>query len=162
MNGLFFFGSGIWPFIQINLNSVHPKMLCTKFGWNWPSSSGEDKNVKNLQTDGWITGDQRSSLEILAQVSQKKNYISHKNENRAIPDYILFNKQEDFLKLCTRIYVLYHYMLLINTDHIIFRAVTSLFGTGSMGPMIRKNYRHFGKLRKIAHLSNVEHNWYFF
>ena len=25
-------------------------MLCAKFGWNWPSGSGEDdKNVKNLR-----------------------------------------------------------------------------------------------------------------
>ena len=88
-----FFGSGIWPFIQTNLNSFHPKMLCTMFGWNWPTGSGEDKNVKILQTDRWMTGDQRSLLEISAQVSQK-NYISHKNENRAIPDYILFNTPE--------------------------------------------------------------------
>ena len=79
----------------------------------------------------------------------KKPYISHKNENRAIPDYILFNKQEDFLKLCTKIYVLYHNMLLINTDHIIFRAVTSLFGTGSRGPMIGKNYRHLGNWGRL-------------
>ena len=28
-------------------------MLCAKFGWNWPSGSGEeDENVKSLQTDG--------------------------------------------------------------------------------------------------------------
>ena len=27
-------------------------MLCTKFGWNWPSGSGEEvENVKSLQTD---------------------------------------------------------------------------------------------------------------
>ena len=24
------------------LNSIHPRMLCAKFGWNWPSSSGEE------------------------------------------------------------------------------------------------------------------------
>ena len=42
-------GSFIWT----NLNPLHPKMLCTKFGWNWPSGSGEeDENVKSLQTDG--------------------------------------------------------------------------------------------------------------
>ena len=27
-------------------------MLYTKFGWSWPSGSGEDENVKSLQTDG--------------------------------------------------------------------------------------------------------------
>ena len=29
-------------FIWINLNTLHPKMLCSKFGWNSPSGSGED------------------------------------------------------------------------------------------------------------------------
>ena len=41
-----------WPFIWTNLNPLHPGILCAKFGWNWPSGSGEeDKNVKSLQTD---------------------------------------------------------------------------------------------------------------
>ena len=32
-------------------------MLCTKFGWNWPSGPGEeDENVKRLQTDGRTDG----------------------------------------------------------------------------------------------------------
>ena len=30
------------PFIWINLNPLHPRMLCAKFGWNWPSGSGEE------------------------------------------------------------------------------------------------------------------------
>ena len=31
------------PFIWTNLNPIHPRMLCAKFGWNWPSGSrGED------------------------------------------------------------------------------------------------------------------------
>ena len=24
-----------WPFIWINLNTYHPRLLCAKFGWNW-------------------------------------------------------------------------------------------------------------------------------
>ena len=24
-----------WPFIWTSLNSLHPRMLCAKFGWNW-------------------------------------------------------------------------------------------------------------------------------
>ena len=41
-----------WPFIWTNLNPLHPRILCAKFGWNWPSDSGEeDENVKSLQTD---------------------------------------------------------------------------------------------------------------
>ena len=40
------------PFIWRNLNPLHPRMLCAKFGWNWLSGSGEeDENVKSLQTD---------------------------------------------------------------------------------------------------------------
>ena len=31
-----------WPPNSTNLNSFHQKMLCAKFGWNWPSGSGED------------------------------------------------------------------------------------------------------------------------
>ena len=30
------------PFIWTNLNPIHPRILCAKFGWNWPSGSGED------------------------------------------------------------------------------------------------------------------------
>ena len=39
-----------WPFIYTNLNPLHPRILCTKFAWNWPSASGEeDENVKILR-----------------------------------------------------------------------------------------------------------------
>ena len=32
------------------LESRHPRMLCAKFGWNWPSGSGEEnENVKSLR-----------------------------------------------------------------------------------------------------------------
>ena len=30
------------PFIWTNLNPLLPRMLCAKFCWNWPSSSGEE------------------------------------------------------------------------------------------------------------------------
>ena len=40
-------------FIFKNLNPHQARMLCAKFGWNWPSGSWEeDENVKSLQTDG--------------------------------------------------------------------------------------------------------------
>ena len=38
-----------WPFIWSNLNPLHPRILCAKFGWNWPSGSEEEENVKSLQ-----------------------------------------------------------------------------------------------------------------
>ena len=31
----------VGPFICTNLNSLYPRMLCAKFGWNWSSGSGE-------------------------------------------------------------------------------------------------------------------------
>ena len=35
-----------WPFIWTNLNSLHPRILCAKFCWNWPTCSGEkDFNI---------------------------------------------------------------------------------------------------------------------
>ena len=38
------------PFIWTNLNPLYPRKLCAKFGWNWPSGSGEeDENVKSLR-----------------------------------------------------------------------------------------------------------------
>ena len=38
------------PFIWTNLNPLHPRRLCVKFGWNWSSGSGEeDENVKSLR-----------------------------------------------------------------------------------------------------------------
>ena len=30
------------PFIWTNLYPLHPRMLCAKFVWNWPSGSGEE------------------------------------------------------------------------------------------------------------------------
>ena len=40
----------VGPFIWTNLNPLHPRMLCAKFGWNWPSGSGEeDENVKSFR-----------------------------------------------------------------------------------------------------------------
>jgi hypothetical protein len=29
----------IWPFIWIIYNSLYPRMICTKFDWNWPTGS---------------------------------------------------------------------------------------------------------------------------
>ena len=32
----------VGPFIWTNLNPLYPRMFCAKFGWNWPSGSGEE------------------------------------------------------------------------------------------------------------------------
>ena len=36
----------VWPFIWTNLNLLHQGKLCAKFGWNWPSGSGEEDFLK--------------------------------------------------------------------------------------------------------------------
>jgi hypothetical protein len=35
-----------WPFIWTNLNSLHPRIICTKFDWFWPADSGEEDFYK--------------------------------------------------------------------------------------------------------------------
>ena len=30
------------PFFWTIMNPLHPKILCTQFGWNWPSGSGAE------------------------------------------------------------------------------------------------------------------------
>lgn len=43
----------LWASLRTKLYSIYSRMLCATFGWNWKSgSTEEDKNVKNLQTDG--------------------------------------------------------------------------------------------------------------
>ena len=40
----------LFPNYWRNLNPLHPRILCAKFGWNWPCGSGEeDKNVNSLR-----------------------------------------------------------------------------------------------------------------
>ena len=34
-----------WPLIWTNLTPLHLRMLCTKFGWNWPSGYEEDIKI---------------------------------------------------------------------------------------------------------------------
>ena len=54
----------VGPFIWKNLNPLHPRMLCAKFGWNWPSGSGERwkmwKVYRQRRTDGQTTDDRWS------------------------------------------------------------------------------------------------------
>ena len=41
-------------------------MLCAKFGWNWPSGSGEeDENVKSLQTDRQTDGQTDAGRQVI-------------------------------------------------------------------------------------------------
>ena len=67
------------PFNWKKLNPLHPRILCTKFGWNWPSGSGARRRwkcekftttpTKTTTTDNGYILIQKSSLEPVAQVS---------------------------------------------------------------------------------------------
>ena len=37
-----------WYFIWTTWISIHPRMLCAKFGWNWHSGSGEDFQISSM------------------------------------------------------------------------------------------------------------------
>jgi hypothetical protein len=60
-----------YPLPLNKLESASPKMICAKSGLNWFCGSGEEvENVKVYrQTDAGHSGDQKSSLELSAQVS---------------------------------------------------------------------------------------------
>ena len=56
-----------WPFIWINLNTHHPRLVCAKFGWNWSRTwfwrrGREWKTTKTYNGQSWF--------EPLAKVSQ--------------------------------------------------------------------------------------------
>lgn len=40
-----------WLFIWRNVNPLQPRVICTKFDWNWLSGSGEYENVNSFRTD---------------------------------------------------------------------------------------------------------------
>ena len=39
---IFFPWKRLWPFILTKLHPFHPRMRCTKFGWNWAIGSREE------------------------------------------------------------------------------------------------------------------------
>ena len=83
------------PLIWTNLNPLHLRMLCTKFGWNWPSGSGvEDENVKSLHRwmDRWTTGDQKNSFELSSQVIWKQYHNIFLKSSYPILQYKFYNK----------------------------------------------------------------------
>ena len=41
----------VWPFSRTNLNLLHPRVICAKYSWNWPSGSGEDEHVIIVRED---------------------------------------------------------------------------------------------------------------
>ena len=48
--------------IWINWNPLYPRMLCAKFGWNWPCGSRQDENVNNIQIKQDRQTDGRQSI----------------------------------------------------------------------------------------------------
>jgi hypothetical protein len=39
-----------WSFLLTNMNTLHPRIFCTKFDWNWPAGSGEKDFFFNINT----------------------------------------------------------------------------------------------------------------
>ena len=86
------------PFIWTNLNSIHPRMFCAKFGWNWPSGSGEkDEHVKSLRqqrqrwrqtTDRWDKNGMHKYV-----ILQYSNINSH---NRQWTPNVKFNPPDSY------------------------------------------------------------------
>ena len=60
-----------WPFIWTNLNPVHPRMFCDKFGWNWTSGSGDRRRWKFEK----FTTTTATTTEN-GQISMRKAYLS--------------------------------------------------------------------------------------
>ena len=62
-----------------NLDSLHHRMLCAKFGWNWPSGPGEeDGNVKSVQTDRQM--DKRTTDNMWSGELKHCNFVQTFNE----------------------------------------------------------------------------------
>ena len=94
------------PFICRNLNSIHPKILCAKFGWNWPNGSKEEDFKILSEYFGYF---------IISPLRKGRGPSLKKTLNTLFPK-ILCAKfveiwpgglGEDFLKLCQLMYFLY-------------------------------------------------------
>lgn len=48
--------------LVLTLTALPSRMLCTKFGLNWPCGPWEVENIYSLQTDGRTTDDQKTHL----------------------------------------------------------------------------------------------------
>ena len=77
-------------------------MSCAKFGWNWPSGSGEqDENMKSLQTDRQqSTSDHKSSIELSDQVVSLRGAFGP--SELKIQEY---GKKDDGVNLIVKIYL---------------------------------------------------------
>ena len=64
-----------WIFIWTNLNPLHPRMLCAKFGWNWPSGSGEENKNVYHNDNNKDNDEQRTDLKDLC--VNKEYHVMH-------------------------------------------------------------------------------------
>lgn len=76
-----------FPFIWTNLYPLYPKLLCAKFGWNWPcGSKEEDEHVKSLRQRHRPHG-QIENEQILIRKNYGLRWAKKVNKNR-------FNKKK--------------------------------------------------------------------
>ena len=51
-----------WPFIFSNLNFIHLRLFCAKFGWNWPRRRQKCEKITTTTTTTTTTTDNRQIL----------------------------------------------------------------------------------------------------
>ena len=91
------------PFIWSNLNPLHARMPCAKFGWNWPSGSGEeDENVKvyrrtDKRTDRQTDEAQKVIKKLTWAFSSGELKIKNKNVSSLVRSLHLLFWASDFL-----------------------------------------------------------------
>ena len=60
-------------FIWINLNPLHPRMLCAKFGWNWLIGSREEDEIWKVDRQADKTDRRRTTGDLHFQLRWAKN-----------------------------------------------------------------------------------------
>ena len=77
------------PFIWTNLNPLHQRMLCAKFGWNWPSGSGEDENVKRTMDNRLLIRNGRILVTVNLPISPLSKFIRFHNLKKYVKSMII-------------------------------------------------------------------------
>ena len=98
------------PFIWTNLNPLYPRMFCVKFGWNWPSGSGEeDENVKILRQQRQQrrrTTDKFWSEKLTWAFGSGELKIQHKGNSWTVK--IHFISLSDYFRECKMFFILFY------------------------------------------------------
>ena len=82
---------GVALHLKKNLNPLHPRMLCAKFGWNWPSGFSDQKKIvyrrSDRQTDDGHKVSRKVHLSFQFRWAKKKifpNMVFHRDDKTLI------------------------------------------------------------------------------